>query len=186
MDRAFDLLRERATDNIELAYPDYSPKAHRLEVSTDASGVGMEGMLSQIQKCKETGRKEVKVIAYVSRAFSKAEQRYSTIERELTALRFCVKAFKPFLYNIKFVLNTDHQPLIYLHRMKIMDNRLTRTYEELCEFDYDIEYTPGKENIMADLMSRLPTKIFEQNKNEEEQKHLPVGLEMELEAQVGG
>ena len=67
-----------------------------LEVYTDASGFIMGGCLMQEQEVDGEMRK--RVIAYVSKVFNKAERRDSTIERELAALRFCLKALQPFLH----------------------------------------------------------------------------------------
>ena len=122
--------------DVELAYPDYSMNAKMLEVYTDASGYSMGGCLMQDQvvdgiECK-------RVIAYVSKAFNTAERKYSTIERELASLRFCLKSLRPFLYGVKFIVRTDHQPLVYLQRMRMVDSRLARTLEDLSDFNYCI------------------------------------------------
>lgn len=60
-----------------------------LLVYTDASGYSMEGCLMQNQVVN--GVEGKKVIAYISKAFNKSERKYSTIERELAGLRFCLK-----------------------------------------------------------------------------------------------
>src|SRR5678816_2782675 len=104
----------------------------------------MGGCLMQEQVIDGIERK--RVIAYVSKAFSMTERKYSTIERELAALRFCLKSLRPFLYGIKFIVRTDHQPLVYLQRMRIVDSRLARTLEDLSDFDYVVEYVPGERN----------------------------------------
>lgn len=175
---AFNTLRQRAADDVELAYPDYSKDANPLEVWTDASGFGVGGMLTQVQDKESNGYR--RVIGYVSKSLNKAEKRYSTIERELAGLRFAVKAFRPFLYGLPFVLKTDHQPLVYLNRMKVMDNRLARTYEDLADFEYSLEYIPGERNQVADLMSRIPANLIESRVMQgDAEKWLPPGLEID-------
>lgn len=184
MMQAFDNLRQRAAQDVELAYPDYCPDSLPLEVWTDASNYGIGGMLTQIQE--KNGQQARRVIGYVSKALNKAEKRYSTIERELAGLRFGIKAFRPFLYGIPFILKTDHQPLVYLYRMKIVDNRLARTYEDLADFDYGIEYIPGERNQMADLMSRIPANFIEAKIPQgEAEKQLPPGVVVEMIAEGG-
>ena len=54
-------------------------------------------------------------------------RRYSTIERELVALRWDVKVFRAFFYGIKFIIFTDHKPLLYLQNMAKENSRLMRT-----------------------------------------------------------
>ena len=39
-----------------------------------------------------------KVIGLFSKAFNTSERKYSTTERELAAIRFCIKAFRAFFY----------------------------------------------------------------------------------------
>ena len=91
MTSAFYKLKDEVCKEVSLAFPDYSEQAHPLELFTDASGFCMGGYLRQKQY--SNGEPHDRVIGYVSKAFNKAERAYSTIERELAALRFCVKAF---------------------------------------------------------------------------------------------
>ena len=150
---AFNKLKELLIRDIQLAFPDYSENAHPLRLYVDASATGAGACLCQRQE------DEVRVILYDSHSFSETQQRYSTIERELAAIRWGVKAFRPFLFGLHFKLYTDHQPLVYLHNMKLIDHRLARTLEDLAEYDFEILHTPGHLNQAADMLSRvkLPT-----------------------------
>ena len=184
MNEAFEKLKAEVVKDVELAYPDYSEDAKPLEVYTDASGYCMGGCLMQEQVIEGIERK--RVIAYVSKAFSMTERKYSTIERELAALRFCLKSLRPFLYGIKFVVRTDHQPLVYLQRMKTVDSRLARTLEDLSDFDYEVEYVPGERNVIADLMSRMPGSESMNEKLVINPEFLPKGLMKGKESRGGG
>ena len=181
MEDAFQSLKIKILEESTLAYPDYSADAEPLELFVDASGVGAGACLAQKQA------DEFRVIAYSSTSFSSAETHYSTIERELTALRWGVQAFRPFLIGLPFVIHTDHQPLIYLQNMKLIDSRLARTFEDLSDFNYQIFYTPGKENIAADTLSRLydPTTIHISDQVQWDPEKLPPGLCL-LERVPGG
>ena len=149
MAEAFERLKADMKIDIELAYPDYSDGAAKLELWVDASARGAGAWLAQQQG--DVHRR----IGCASMTFSDTQLNYSTLERELTALRWGVKTFRPFLYGISFILLTDHQPLVHLHNMKIVCSRLARTVEELADFSFEIRYVPGRLNSAADALSRL-------------------------------
>lgn len=49
---------------------------------------------------------------------------------------------------------TDHQPLRYLMNLKSPSGRLARWDLQIQQYDIQIEYTPGKANVLADMLSR--------------------------------
>ena len=149
MNNSFENLKKLLSREIELAFPDYSDGASPLEVYVDASATGAGACLCQQQQG------HLKIILYDSYYFSDCQRQYSTIERELAAIRWGVKTFRAFLYGQYFILHTDHQPLVYLHNMRLVDQRLARTIEDLAEFDFSIQYVPGSCNQAADALSRL-------------------------------
>ena len=51
--------------------------------------------------------------------------------------------------------------------MKHFDNRLLRTYEDLQIGKFDIQYVKGKDNIIADCLSRAPLKNLYPDSEEE-------------------
>ena len=145
---AFEKLREEVKQDIILAFPDYSEGAPPLELYTDASGTGVGACLVQRQG------DSLRHIAYASLAFSSAEKNYSTLDRELAAIRWAVRTFRGFLSGVDFVIRTDHRPLEYLHNMQIVNSRLARTIEDLADYSFIIKYAPGKLNTAADILSR--------------------------------
>ena len=148
--KAFETLKAALTSPPLLVYPDWTQNANPLRLHVDASDVGAGACLSQ----EHSG--EVRPIAYVSTTFNPAERRYSTTAKELAGLRWAVRALRPFLCGIKVLIYTDHKPLIYLQNMAVVDDRVARTLEELSQIDYELHYVPGKENIIADALSRSP------------------------------
>lgn len=144
IDKVKDLIKE----DITLSYPDYDSPAP-LELFVDASSTGTGACLTQ-------GKDEnCKTIGYASMAFSETQQKYSTIERELTAIRWGCQAFKPFLMGIDFIIHTDHKPLIYLNNMSPYNSKIQRILIELADYSFTIKYRPGKDNETADFLSRL-------------------------------
>jgi len=90
-------------------------------VTTDASKNAIGGILSQ-----GLWEKTYPTYSYVSRLLNSAEQNYSTIERELLAIVYCVNYFRPYLFGRKFQLVTDHKPLVWLNSVKDPSSRLVR------------------------------------------------------------
>ena len=85
------------------------------------------------------------------------EQRYSTVEKELLAIKLATNAFKVYLLGRQFMIITDHRSLEWLDRLKENNARLTMWSLALQPFDYIIKHRPGKENGNADALSRIAT-----------------------------
>ena len=56
-------------------------------------------------------------------------------------------------------MRTDHQPLKWLKIFQDTSSKLIRWSLKLQEFDYTVEYKKGKENVVADRLSRLPRSV---------------------------
>ena len=95
-------------------------------------------------------------VQYTSRVLSETEQRYSATEREMLAIYYCVRHWRPYLYGVTFKVYSDHKPLKGIKVGKDITGRLTRMILKLQEYDFEIHYTPGKENGVADALSRDP------------------------------
>lgn len=111
---------------------------------TDASDLAIGAVLMQ----------EGRVLAYESRKLNSAELNYPIHEKELLAIIHSLKVWRHYLLGIKFKIETDHQSLRYLSTQPNLSRRQCRWMELLQEFDFDIEYVKGKENVVADALSR--------------------------------
>ena len=67
-------------------------------------------------------------LMYISRKFNRAETRYSTIERECLALFWATKRLHVYLYGTEFILEIDHQPLAFVNRANIDNDRVMRLH----------------------------------------------------------
>ncbi|KAL0859582.1 hypothetical protein ABMA27_010718 [Loxostege sticticalis] len=129
-----------------LQYPDFEKP---FILTTDASDVSIGAVLSQGTVGTD------RPIAYASRTLSQTEIKYSTIEKELLAIVWAVKYFRPYLYGRKFTIYSDHKPLTWLMSLKDPNSKLTRWRLRLEEYDYQIVYKKGKYNTNADALSRI-------------------------------
>nr|KAG5703408.1 hypothetical protein BaRGS_022457 [Batillaria attramentaria] len=87
---------------------------------TDASEKGLGAVLLQDQG------QGPQPVAYASKKLTGPELNYSVIEKECLAVVWGIEKFDPYLYGRTFVLETDHQPLQHLDRVKLANGRLTR------------------------------------------------------------
>ncbi|XP_020297641.1 uncharacterized protein LOC109862121 [Pseudomyrmex gracilis] len=103
--QAFENLKEKLIIAPLLAYPDFDKE---FIVTTDVSSYAVGAVLSQ----GAVGRD--RPVAYASRVLNKAERNYSTTKKELLAIVWAVKHFRPYLYRTKFKIVTDHKALVWL------------------------------------------------------------------------
>src|SRR5699024_8656932 len=109
-------------------------------VTSDASELGMSAVLSQ----EIDG--ERKVIEFVSKSFTDTERRYSTIEKEATAILVALEKWQHYLLGREVTVETDHKPLIWLLSKKDCGGKLGRMALRLQEFNIKgIEHVKGED-----------------------------------------
>ena len=117
-------------------------------IQVDASGTGLgAAMLQEVNNLLHP-------CLYVSRKLTETERRYAVIERECLAIFWAVHRLSRYLLRNRFILQTDHQPLKFLLQGKPMNPRLFRWTLSLQQFDFEIQYIAGSENVLADYLSR--------------------------------
>eukprot|EP00253_Pinus_taeda_P017798 PITA_17798 len=113
-------------------------------VCTDASREGVGGVLMQ----------EGRVIAYESRKLKEHEQKYSAYDLELAAVIHALKMWRHYLLGRKFLLLTDHHSLTNYFSQPTLNTRQAQWEDFLSGFDFEIKHLKGKENRVADALSR--------------------------------
>ena len=125
-----------------LALPNFSEK---FIIETDASGVGIGAVLMQ-------GGHPV---AFISKAFSSRHQALSVYQKELLAIVYAVTKWHHYLMGRHFSIRTDHQSLKHLLQQRITFPGQHAWLAKLMEYDYDISYKKGRDNVAADALSRI-------------------------------
>lgn len=140
---AFDRLRKiLASEDVILMYPDFKKT---FDLTTDASASGIGAVLSQ----------DGRPITMISRTLKDSEMHYATNERELLAIVWALGKLKQYLYGAKdIVIHTDHQPLTFAVSNKNPNAKIKRWKAFIDEHNAKINYKPGKENFVADALSR--------------------------------
>ncbi|KAJ2952044.1 hypothetical protein O0L34_g4305 [Tuta absoluta] len=144
--KCFENCKTLLTNDPILQYPDFSKE---FNLTTDASNVALGAILSQGPIGSD------RPIAYASRTLNDSEMNYSTIEKELLAIVWSTKYFRPYLFGRQFKIITDHKPLQWLLQTKEPNSRLTRWKLKLAEYNFTIIYKKGKSNTNADALSRI-------------------------------
>lgn len=73
----------------------------------------------------------------------------------MLAIHWGINFFKPYLYGRKFIVVTDHRPLVSLFTHKNPSSKLTRVRMDLSDYDFEIIYKKGTMNTNADALSRI-------------------------------
>ena len=89
-----------------------------------------------------------------SRKLKEHEKNYATHDLELADIVHALKMWGHYLMGRRLELITDHCGLKYLFDQPTLNARQERWMDFLCEFDFEIKHIKGKENKVADALSR--------------------------------
>ena len=133
----------------EVFFPDYN-----LDwiLRTDASEVGIGAVLLQVKSNEDNNTSVMQPIAFISKRFTEAAQRWATIEQEAYAIYYAVKQLAYYLTGKQFTVETDHNNLRWMEASIVPKIVRWRIY--LQSFNFYLRHIAGKKNIMADWLSR--------------------------------
>ena len=140
----------------------------------DSSNIGTACTL--IQQFPEGKR----IISFNSRTFDKAEQKMSTLHRELCGIVSALQTYEHYISGSPFLiyLYCDHKPILYLWgRKKQLSHRFFRYQVIITKFqNLKIISTPGSNVAFADILSRNVT-VEEYQKRQFQHKKIPRDIE---------
>jgi hypothetical protein len=145
---AFRRLKAALTSAPTLLYFQYDRETR---VETDCSDLAAAGVISQ--KCPQDDQWHP--VAFYSKALQGAETHYEIHDKELLAVILALKEWRAELTSLPhFLIITDHKALEYFGTKRLLNERQIRWMGLLSQFHFQITYRPGKENAIADILSR--------------------------------
>lgn len=146
--KAFKDTKESLANAALLAHPDCRAK---LALVTDASDLAMGAALQQLHEGNW------QPLAFFSRKLSPSQMKYSPYDRELLAIYEAIKYFRHMLEARHFTIYTDHKPISYAfnERKHNCSPRQYRHLDYIAQFTTDIRHISGKDNVVADTLSRV-------------------------------
>ena len=151
-----------------LAFPDFDKE---FILVTDASNYGIGACLMQ-----QFEGKKMNVIAYHSRKLHSAEINYSVTDKESLAVVDSLRHFRYLIFGHSVTVYTDHQAVLGIFKNPHLSGRRARWFEIAYDYEVKIRYIAGRENQVADALSRnfADEKVLALNENRS--KSLPMKL----------
>ena len=155
LDLAFQTAKRLLAEATLLHHP--VPGA-RTVLTTDASDIAIGAVLEQ------QIAEHWQPLAFFSRQLNKAERNYATIDRELLGIHSAILHFRYFLEGRDFTVFTDHKPIVAAIKKKseLKSGRQSRHLATISEFTTDIQHVAGKDNVVADALSRVAINTVDQ------------------------
>ena len=163
---AFHKLKKAVMSAPVLAYPDPN-KEYLLE--TNASKLGLGVVLSQ----KESdGRYHL--VAFGSRALHGVQVNFHSTKLKFLVMKWSIKHFQTYLLGHHSKVHMDNNPLMYFLTSTNMDATKQRWINEQMKYDFSLEYQKGKNNIVADALSRISKECLSNEEAEKVLEAVPV------------
>ena len=150
--RAFTQLKVALQQAPVLQLPDYTKP---FRVTTDASGYCCGAVLSQ-----DGVEGDDLPIAFLSKRFGKHEENWPAHEKELFAIVQALKKWRHYLHGNHFDIYTDNSVCVWFMKTPVLSAKLARWTDFFSQFDFTLHHRPGKENVVADALSRPPVQTI--------------------------
>jgi hypothetical protein len=145
-EHSFNTLIDKLTHAPLLQLPNFG---NTFELECDASGIRIGGALLQ----------EGKPIAYFSEKLSGPSLNYLTYDNELYALVRVLETWQHYLWPKEFIIHSDHESLKHIRGQAKLNKRYAKWVQFIETFPYIIKHKKGKENVIADVLSRRYTML---------------------------
>ena len=158
-EEAFYTLKKKCARAPVLAFADLK-RPFLLE--TDTSKYGLGTILQQVQ---EDGKYHP--VAYASCTLCGSKANYHSSKLEFLALkRAMTQQFKEYLMYQPFTMQTDNNPLTYVLTTPNLDATGHHWVSALAGFNFRLEYLCSTDNRVANVLSRMETRLDDNTTNE--------------------
>ena len=123
-------------------------------VRTDASDVACGAILLQ----REPGSNKLTPLDHFAHQFNATQKKWNTTEQEAYAVVLALAHFKHYVFNTCFDIEVDHKNLVDVRALGYSTNAKVRRWAmELADYKFVLSHVPGKDNNIADWLSRMST-----------------------------
>lgn len=184
-EETFQEMKEKFLNTVVNHHPDFSKPFHLM---CDASERCIGSVLFQ----KDENGQDL-VVSFASKSLDNHQINYGITEKEALAVIFSVQKFRVYLIGNPVFIYTDHKSLTFLKGCKLSYGRVMRWILLLQEYQIQWVFVQGRENVVADALSRGNRDGSEGNKNEfkvlslassTEMKHLVTKIQSHLQDDV--
>jgi hypothetical protein len=137
----FQTLKMAMCTTLVLALPNFT-KTFVLECDASRKGIGVVLM------------QEGQPLAFTNKQLSERNLGKPIYEKEMLAILHVVDLWRPYLLGQRFQIKTDHQSFKYFLEQHISSQEQQKWVTKLFGYDYEIIYKKGKDNVVADALSR--------------------------------
>jgi hypothetical protein len=148
--KAFDTIKEMLHSRPLLKYPRRDGTFHLFVDAALGDDVNEGGLGAMLMQDQPNGHKHP--VGYASRRLVKHEKNYPTFLAEIAAANYGMEFFHHYLIGRPFKLYTDHKPMVKLSKIHL--KTLNRLQIKMQELHPEILYIEGKNNTVADFLSR--------------------------------
>ena len=168
---AFDELKHRL-----LTAPILRHFSHDLETETQMETDASDGVLAGVLLQRCPGEEDWHPVAFYSEAMQGAEHNYPIHDKELMAVVRGLICWRAELVGLQtpFSVVTDHQALEFFSTKRVLNLRQAGWAEIMAQYHFTITYRPGKQNILADALSRKAEEVKTQKEKKELQRTMRI------------
>jgi hypothetical protein len=153
---------------------DASPWAISCVVRQLACDVGVSSIPQTLGGSQNIGEatellhlREARPVMFLSKVLNDTQSRWSQPEREAFAIYWFITQNRHLVLGSKIYIYSDCKPITQAFQMASTNSKVNGWILSLQEFDYEIFHIPGKTNIVADSLSRVPKELLAKMEEEE-------------------